>query len=82
MSFEPRYSITSRTASALMRIEAARQVVANLPLNQRVLVGLRQSARLVSTHYSTQIEGNRLTQAQVEQVLFHGQRIRQRERDE
>ncbi len=82
MSFEPRYSITSRIASALMRIEAARQVAATLPLNERVLAGLRQNARLVSTHYSTQIEGNRLTQAQVEQVLVHGRRIHQRERDE
>lgn len=82
MSFEPRYTISSQVARDLMRIEAARQAVAILPLNERVLAGLRQSARLVSTHYSTQIEGNRLTQAQVEQVLIRGQRIRQRERDE
>lgn len=65
-----------------MRIEAARQAVADLPLNERVLSGLRQSARLVSTHYSTQIEGNRLTQAEVERVLVRGEHIRQRERDE
>jgi len=50
MSFEPRYTITSRVARDLMRIEAARQAVAALPLNERVLAGLRQSARLVSTH--------------------------------
>jgi len=82
MDFEPRYTISSQVARDLMRIEAARQAVAVLPLNERVLAGLRQSARLVSTHYSTQIEGNRLTQAQVEQVLVRGERIRQRQRDE
>ena len=82
MGFEPRYTITSRVARGLMRIEAARQAVAALPLNERVLAGLRRSARLVSTHYSTQIEGNRLTRAQVERVLVQGDRIAQRERDE
>ena len=82
MGFEPRYTITSRVARGLMLIEAARQAVAALPLNERVLAGLRQSARLVSTHYSTQIEGNRLSREQVERVLVHGGRIAQRERDE
>ena len=82
MAFQPRYSIPGPVARDLMRIEAARQAVASLPLNERVLAGLRQSARLHSTHYSTQIEGNRLTQAEVEQVLVRGKHIRQRERDE
>lgn len=82
MSFQPIYTISTQIARDLMRIEAARQAVTDLPLNERVLAGLRQSARLVSTHYSTQIEGNRLTQAEVEQVLLHGEHMRQRERDE
>jgi len=82
MSFGPRYTISSQIARDLMRIEAAKQAVVALPLNKQVLAGLRQSARLVSTHYSTQIEGNRLTQVQVEQVVIHGERIHQRERDE
>jgi Fic family protein len=82
MDFQPLYSISSQIAQDLMRIEAARQAVADLPLNEKVLAGLRQIARLVSTHYSTQIEGNKLTPAEVEQVLVQGQHIRQRERDE
>ena len=82
MGFEPKYAISSEMARDLMRIEAARQAVAGLPLNERVLAGLRQTARLVSTHYSTQIEGNRLTQGEVEQVLVRGERIPQRQRDE
>ncbi len=82
MGLEPRYTLSPQVARDLMRVEAARQAVAVLPLNERVLAGLRQSARLVSTHYSTKIEGNRLTQAQVEQILIRGERIRQRQRDE
>ena len=82
MSFVPIYTLTGQIARDLMRIEAARQAVADLPLNEQVLAGLRQSARLLSTHYSTQIEGNRLTQAEIEQVLTQGRPIAQRERDE
>ncbi len=82
MDFELRYTITSRAARGLMRIEAARQAVAALPLNEGLLAGLRRSARLVSTHYSTRIEGNRLSREQVERVLVHGDRIARRERDE
>jgi len=82
MDFEPVYTLSNQLARDLMQIEAARQGVASLPLNERVLAGLRQSARLISTHFSTQIEGNRLTQAEVEHVLIQGEHIFQRERDE
>ncbi|HDY65478.1 MAG TPA: Fic family protein, partial [Phycisphaerae bacterium] len=82
MDFKPIYTISSSIAQDLMQIEAARQAVAGIPLNERVLAGLRQSAKLISTHYSTQIEGNRLTQDEIERVLVRGEHIRQRERDE
>jgi hypothetical protein len=58
MGFEPRYTITSRVARDLMRIEAARQAVAALPLNEGMPAGLRRSARLASTHYSAQADPN------------------------
>ena len=64
-----------------MDIEASRQAVTDLPITVPVLTSLRESARLVSTHYSTQIEGNRLTQEQVEEVV-HGGTFPNRERDE
>jgi Fic family protein len=64
-----------------MDIEASRQAVSGLPITLQVLTSLRESARLVSTHYSTQIEGNRLTQQQVDEVL-HGGTFPNRERDE
>ncbi len=64
-----------------MSIEADRQVVLELPIDVGVLVSLRNTARLVATHYSTQIEGNRLTQAQVIEALA-GAHFPGRERDE
>ncbi len=65
-----------------MEIEAAKAVVAHTPLPPAVEAELRHRARVRSTHYSTRIEGNRLTLAEAEQVIaekrtaFHG-----RERD-
>ncbi len=53
-----------------------------LPINPRVLANLRETARLFSTHYSTMIEGNRLTQEQVGQVIAAGQHFPGRERDQ
>jgi hypothetical protein len=52
-----------------MRIEAVRQAIQSLPITPRVLANLRETARLFSTHYSTMIEGNRLTQEQVSKVI-------------
>ena len=64
-----------------MEIEACRQAMIELPINVAVLASLRETARLAATHYSTQIEGNRLTRAQVEEALA-GAHFPGRERDE
>jgi Fic family protein len=69
-------------ANSLMRIEAAKHGILTLPITPRVLADLRESARLFSTHYSTLIEGNRLTQEQVAQVIEGAQPFPGRERDE
>lgn len=80
--WHPRYTLTPATARGLMEIEAARAVVENTLLPPTVEAELRHRARVRSTHYSTRIEGNRLTLAQAEDVVagrkaqFHG-----RERD-
>jgi len=81
MVFTPNFQITAALTKLLMDIEASRQAVSSLPITVPVLTSLRESARLISTHYSTQIEGNRLTQEQVEDVL-HGGTFPNRERDE
>src|SRR5271155_4317811 len=82
MPFEPKFTIPSKVAPALMRIEGANQAVQHLPITPSVLASLRETARLYSTHYSTMIEGNRLTQEQVSKVLEKQQHFPGRERDE
>ncbi|MGH3268203.1 MAG: Fic family protein [Trebonia sp.] len=79
--FSPVFTITPAIATALMAIEADRQFIMELPITVELLAGLRHSAQLAATHYSTQIEGNRLTRAQVEHVLA-GAHFPGRERDE
>lgn len=71
IKFITRYQITNKILQALMRIEAARQQVVYLPLTPAVLSSLRESARLITTHYSRMIEGNRLDQEQIEAVVMY-----------
>jgi Fic family protein len=82
MPFEPNFVIAPRIARCLMRVEAARQAVADLPITPSVLASLRETARLLATHYSTMIEGNRLTQEQVGRVIGYQEHYPARERDE
>lgn len=82
MPFLPHFTITPAIAQALMRIEGAKQSIQYLPITPSVLASLRETARLFSTHYSTMIEGNRLTQEQVVQVVEKQEHFPGRERDE
>lgn len=79
--FDPNFRITPKTTSALMLIEACRQAINDLPIDATVLQHLRETAALVTTHFSTQIEGNRLTLPEVEAAI-KGARMPGRERDE
>jgi len=54
----------------------------DLPMTVSVQAGLRESARVRSTHYSTRIEGNRLTLEQAEQVVHGTAHFPGRRRDE
>ena len=82
MPLTPQFTITSAIAQALMRIEAARQSVEDLPITPSVLAMLRETARLYSTHYSTMIEGNRLTQEEIVRVVEKHEHFPGRDRDE
>src|SRR5262245_21264462 len=79
--FNPRFRLNARIAKALMSIEADRQVVAVLPLTVPMLDSFRRTARLLSTHLSTRIEGNRLTPAQVQAIVEGEGAFPGRERD-
>lgn len=80
--FAPRFAITSTMANGLMRIEAVKHAILTLPITPRVLANLRETARLFSTHYSTLIEGNRLTRQEVAEVIGRGQHFPGRDRDQ
>jgi len=81
-TFQPVFTITPETASDLGRIDAVKYALEALPITPRVLANLRESAKLFSTHYSTMIEGNLLTQEQVNKVVKKRQHFPGRERDE
>lgn len=81
-TWQPKYSITPQLARWLMEIESARVVVEHTPLPPAVEAELRQRARIRATHYSTRIEGNRLTLEEAEQVIQQKNiAIQGRERD-
>jgi Fic family protein len=80
--FNPRYEITNKLTSALLRLEGLKERINNLPLTPSVLASLRETARLFSTHYSTRIEGNRLSEKEVKLILNEGQHFPGRVRDE
>ena len=79
--WQPKYTITPSIARKLMDIEAARVVVENTHLPPDVQAELTRKARIKSTHYSTRIEGNRLTLQEAEDVIsnrrkqFHGREL-------
>jgi Fic family protein len=81
-AWHPTYTITSSIARRLMEIESARVVVEKTPLPAAVQAELARKAHVRATHYSTRIEGNRLTLEEAEQVISHTRRqFAGRERD-
>ena len=65
----------------LQTIERVRQTVRLTILPPIVAEQLRQQAHIRSTHYSTRIEGNRLTLKETEEVIQQGRLFPGRERD-
>ena len=64
-----------------MEIKAACQTVRLTVLPPQVIERLRQQARVRSTHYSTRIEGNRLTLVEAEQAVLEERDFPGREHD-
>lgn len=81
-TWQPRYQLTNSIVNSLTAIEAARVLVEGAALPPTTLAELSRQAKIRATHYSTRIEGNRLTLDEAEDVIsgrrrvFHG-----RERD-
>lgn len=80
--WRPKYIITPAIAKFLMEIEAAKAVVEHTPLPPWAENKLREHARIRASHYSTFIEGNRLTLGEAESVIRDERAvIREKERD-
>ncbi len=82
MEFIPNFQITPIIAIRLLEIERHKEVINVLPITGSVIASLRETARLMTTHYSTQIEGNTLTEEEVKQIAQGKSGFPGRERDE
>lgn len=80
--FDPKFTITPEITSILMKLEGLRVQIDSLPMNPQVLASLRESSQLSSIHYSTMIEGNKLTEQEVELTLKNKKPLPGRERDQ
>ncbi|HEU0301335.1 MAG TPA: Fic family protein, partial [Longimicrobium sp.] len=80
--WSPRWNYTDRIVQALTEISGTSAAVEQHAWSPVVEEEIRFHARLRSTHFSTRIEGNRLTLAEAEEVI-RGRRVRfaGRERD-
>lgn len=81
MPFKPNFTITEDLINTIVKIEAVREEIKNIPITLTILKTLRESAKLQSIHYSTAIEGNKLNQMEVKEVI-EGNKIKGKERDE
>ncbi|MBR1648522.1 MAG: Fic family protein [Alphaproteobacteria bacterium] len=70
MVWMPKYTITQAILRNLSEIEAIKNYFADKVFSPSLVSSLRQSAKIAQTHYSTRIEGNRLTLNQVETALY------------
>jgi Fic family protein len=81
-TWTPKYTLTPAIASGLMQIEAARALVDHMPLPPAAEAELRARARVRAAHFSTFIEGNRLTLDEAQWVIANERaEVSGRERD-
>lgn len=76
-----KFSFNPSIVRYLQTIERVRQTIRLTTLSPVVAEQIRQQAHIRSTHYSTRIEGNRLTLKETEQVIQQGRLFPGRERD-
>ncbi|MBC8507693.1 MAG: Fic family protein [Anaerolineales bacterium] len=76
-----KFSFTPSIVRHLQSIERVRELVRLTILPLMIAEQLRIRAHIRSTHYSTRIEGNRLTLKETEQVIQQGRLFPGRERD-
>jgi Fic family protein len=81
MAFDPKYTITHNILKNLTKIEVIKEAFERNPVTPSFMASLRSSAKMASVHYSTKIEGNRLTLKQVEEAILRKKNVLHQERD-
>ena len=82
MTFKPNFTINNNILNALIEIEQIKDKIKNYQITPTIIKTLRESVKLQSIHYSTMIEGNRLTQQEVQEVIQNNKTITGKQRDE
>jgi Fic family protein len=67
--YQPKYHITHKLIKSINRIVQAHALIVNASLKPKWEAGLRFQALVKSVHSSTHLEGNPLTEQEVDQVL-------------
>jgi Fic family protein len=81
MAFDPKYTITHNILKNLTKIEMIKRAFEQNSVTPSLMASLRSSAKMASVHYSTKIEGNRLTLKQVEETILKKKIVPYQERD-
>src|SRR3989338_5892731 len=79
-NYHPKFQITPATIKVLGKIEASKDIVEELDLPLDLEQAFRKEASVKMSHYSTKIEGNRLTLRQAKKLL-EGKEVVAREID-
>ncbi len=69
LTWTPKYTLIPAIARGLMQIVAARALVDHTPLSPAADAELRGRSRVLAAHFSTFIEGNRLTLEEARRVI-------------
>ncbi len=69
MTFSPRFTITNAIAAALTKVERARGFLEAAKLSEDWITAMQARALVLEAHYTTHIEGTRLTLEQSERLL-------------
>lgn len=78
----PNFNISPYLLSLILKIDKLKNEIAALPVTPRVLKSLRESSMIRSSHYSTYIEGNKLTKEEVADLISGKRQSPRKERDE
>lgn len=69
LRWQPKYELSNETIDFLMKIASLKDAISNTLITPKIEAKLKHEARLKSTHFSTRIEGNRLSLKQTKDVI-------------